>query len=237
MFLLNSQAPLGTATCGPGGLPPGRRHPFSRSYGANLPSSLARVSPQTPVGFSPRGTSVGSRYGRGGSFPAPFSRAPGIGGRGLTAPHSRLRPVLAVTALPGLQRLAGSPPFGGPRSAYPEASEAGLALPHLPPRYGNVNPFPFPGVRVTAPVRTDSPSADDRCRGTLALSGGGDSHPSSLLLPPGSAPGAAPADLTARLLRRPGARLPDEARIAGLPRGLGGRLEPRHIFGALGLGG
>ena len=43
MFLLNSQVLLVTATyrsfvrCG--------RHPFSRSYGANLPSSLARVNP------------------------------------------------------------------------------------------------------------------------------------------------------------------------------------------------
>ena len=41
MFLLNSQVPLVTATCGPGGVPQDRRHPFSRSYGANLPSSLA----------------------------------------------------------------------------------------------------------------------------------------------------------------------------------------------------
>ncbi len=45
MFLLNSQVPLVTATCGPRGSPQGRRHPFSRSYGANLPSSLARGHP------------------------------------------------------------------------------------------------------------------------------------------------------------------------------------------------
>lgn len=36
--------------------------------------------PRHALGFSPRGTSVGSRYGRGGSFPRGFSRAPGIGG-------------------------------------------------------------------------------------------------------------------------------------------------------------
>ena len=107
--------------------------------------------PRHALGFTPRGTCVGSRYGRGGSFPASFSRAPGIGGTPLTGGHSRFHPVLAITALPGLIRLAG---LVG-RSAYPEASEAGLALPHLPPRYGNINPFPFRGRRVTDPLRTD----------------------------------------------------------------------------------
>lgn len=53
MFLLNSQAPLGTAACGPRGVPQDRRHPFSRSYGANLPSSLAWVSPHTPWASNP----------------------------------------------------------------------------------------------------------------------------------------------------------------------------------------
>jgi len=40
MFLLNSQDPLVTATCGSTGIPQNRRHPFFRRYGANLPSSL-----------------------------------------------------------------------------------------------------------------------------------------------------------------------------------------------------
>ncbi|MDK2782476.1 MAG: hypothetical protein PWQ32_65 [Thermococcaceae archaeon] len=107
--------------------------------------------PRHALGFSPRGTSVGSRYGRGGSFPEGFSRAPGIGGTPLTGGHSRFHPVLAITALPGLIRLAG---LVG-RSAYPEASPSGLALPHLPPRYGNINPFPFRQHRVTGWLRTD----------------------------------------------------------------------------------
>ena len=107
MFLLNSQAPLGTATCGP------RVNP--RTAGTPSPEvtgPICRVPwpglPPDALGFSPRGTCVGSRYGRGGSFPDPFSRAPGLGRRALTGPHSRLRPVLAMTALPGLQRLAGA---------------------------------------------------------------------------------------------------------------------------------
>ncbi len=72
----------------------------------------------------------------------------------LTGGHSRFHPVLAITALPpGLIRLAG---LVG-RSAYPpEASPPlGLALPHLPPRYGNINPFPFRQRRVTDWLRTD----------------------------------------------------------------------------------
>ena len=110
--------------------------------------------PPDALGFSPRGTRVGSRYGRGESFPTPFSRAPGVGRRLLTEPHSRLQPPLTITVLRGLHRLAGLRPFGRPQSTYPEASEVGLALPHLSPRHGNINPFPIPRVRVTARVRT-----------------------------------------------------------------------------------
>jgi len=40
MFLLNSQDPLVTEARGSTGFPQNRRHPFSLSYGANLPSSL-----------------------------------------------------------------------------------------------------------------------------------------------------------------------------------------------------
>ena len=46
MFLLNSCLSLFSAACS-------RRHPFSRSYGVILPSSLTRVLPII-LGFSPR---------------------------------------------------------------------------------------------------------------------------------------------------------------------------------------
>ena len=46
MFLVNSCLGLFSAACL-------RRHPFSRSYGVNLPSSLTRV-PSSALGFSPR---------------------------------------------------------------------------------------------------------------------------------------------------------------------------------------
>ena len=130
-----------------------RRHSFSRSYGANLPSSLARVIPQTPWATHPGapvsvlGTGAGDRIS-----PPPFQGPPGSA-EGPNGPHSRLQPLLTITVLQGLHRLAGSRLFSRPRSAYPEASEARLALPRLPPRHGNINPFPFPRVRVTARVR------------------------------------------------------------------------------------
>ncbi len=57
------------------------------------------------LGFSPRGTSVGSWYGLPGSFPAPFSRAPGLSRSLLTEACSRLHLVLTITVLPRLQRL------------------------------------------------------------------------------------------------------------------------------------
>ena len=49
MFLLNSRPPFVTATC-----PSRDRHPFYRSYGANLPNSLARCVP-TRLGLLTQG--------------------------------------------------------------------------------------------------------------------------------------------------------------------------------------
>ena len=62
--------------------------------------------PRHALGYSPRGTCVGSGYGHRGSLPAPFSRAPGLSRTLLTEGPSRFCPVLAITALPGLMRLA-----------------------------------------------------------------------------------------------------------------------------------
>ena len=78
--------------------------------------------------------------------------------------------------------------------------------------------------------------ADYRCHGTLVLSGGGDSHPSSLLLPPGSATAAGPPALTGRLLPHGRAPLPHPGQRPGA-RGLGGGLESLDILGAPHLGG
>ena len=108
VFLLNSRVPLVTATCGPSLYGQDRRHPFSRSYGANLPSSLARVTPIRLGLLTQRHLcrfSVRSQGLLPGSlFPGPRSR----GNPPKTAGPSRLHPVLAMTALPGLQRLGGA---------------------------------------------------------------------------------------------------------------------------------
>ena len=48
MFLLNSRSALVTATSRSRGW-----HPLSRSYGANLPSSLAQIIADTPWAFHP----------------------------------------------------------------------------------------------------------------------------------------------------------------------------------------
>ena len=56
MFLLNSHLGPFSATLQ-------RGYPFSRSYGARLPSSLTKVLSIT-LGLLPQPTSVGLRYGR-----------------------------------------------------------------------------------------------------------------------------------------------------------------------------
>ncbi len=113
MFLLNSRLPLVTATCGPFPVAlldsrlrvEDHRHPFSRSYGANLPISLGRVIP-TPLSLLSRPTCSGSRYGHGGSFPVGFSPDPGISRTAHTDSSSPLHPLLLITRLQGLQGLS-----------------------------------------------------------------------------------------------------------------------------------
>lgn len=153
MFLLNSRVPLVTATCGPRGMPQDRRHPFSRSYGANLPSSLAWVTPPR-LGLFTQGHLCRFSVRAWGSFPAPFSRAPGVGGTRLTAGPSRLHPLLAMTALSGLQRLDGTavplPLSRGVRSGARVAAKR-------TPRQGNINPFPFRRHRLRAALGPANP--------------------------------------------------------------------------------
>ena len=78
MFLVNSR--LGLVSAAPqrstrNGLHP-RGRPFSRSYGANLPSSLTRTHPSTLVLSHPP-TCVGLRYGRARLPQHGFSRKRG----------------------------------------------------------------------------------------------------------------------------------------------------------------
>lgn len=122
------------------------------------------------------------------------------------------------------------------RSPYPDPSEAGLALPHLPPGQGNINPFPFRRVPVRPRLRTGSLPADDHCRETLALPAG------RILTSPRC---YCRRDLHLRRVQRtsrpafyPAAAPPYLVSLkeAHHP-GIGARFEPRPIFGAPSLGG
>ena len=105
VFLLNSRVPLVTATCGPRGMPQDRRHPFSRSYGANLPSSLARVTPDTPWASHPEApvSVLGTVAGAPSRLPFPWpqeSGEPALNGRPITpSPGSRHDGTPRVSAL------------------------------------------------------------------------------------------------------------------------------------------
>lgn len=97
------------------------------------------------MGSSPRSTCVGSRYGRGGSFPGPFSRALGLGRTALTGGHSPLRPVLAVTALPGLRVVS----WGDcPSRPTPRRRSPGLRCRTYPRGTGILTRFPFGGSEL-----------------------------------------------------------------------------------------
>jgi len=67
---------------------------------------------------------------------------------------------------------------------------------------------------VKGHLRIDLPPADDALPGNPGPYGGGDSHPSSLLLPPGSALAVGPLDLTAQLPPNRNARLPLQLKMS-----------------------
>jgi hypothetical protein len=145
-----------------------------------LPSSLARVSPQTPWAAHP-GAPV-SVLGTGAGDP---SRPPFHGPQGSAEPayagHSPLRPLLAITALQGLRVVSRVAPVRGPpvrlprgvggralrcREAYPRGTGILTCFPfpgtELRPRLGPANPrlttiagepWPFPAAGILTPLR------------------------------------------------------------------------------------
>ena len=143
--MLNSQVPLVTAAHGSSGNRQNRGHPFSRSYRANLPSSLARGHPSR-LGLLTQEHLCRFSVRSWGLVPhPPFHGPQESGGPGSRPGYSRLQPVLAITALPGLQRLSGV----FPRPPYPEASEVGPALPQTYPHgTGILTRFPFGGYQL-----------------------------------------------------------------------------------------
>ena len=120
MFLLNSRSPLVTATSLSQGW-----HPFSRSYGAILPSSLAVVFP-SHLRLLTLGTCVSSRYGH----LCGFSRDQGLIRLSLTSSRS--------------SHHDGSPiDYRTLRHSMTEVHELALAVTIIAERLTNINAFPF----------------------------------------------------------------------------------------------
>jgi len=103
-FVKLSQVPLVTATCGPEGVPQDRRHPLSRSYGANLPSSLAWGRPEPPWAFHPGAPASVLGTGAGARSPSPFHGPQESGGPGKPP---------AIPAFSRFSPLRHSPAFSG----------------------------------------------------------------------------------------------------------------------------
>src|SRR5262249_2767492 len=115
--------------------------PFSRSYGANLPSSLTRTHPSTLVLSHPP-TCVGLRYGRWRLPSRGFSGKPGSAGLALVSrslPHaSGAHPLHAwpphlqrdgrPTALRPLVRTCASARGNGISTVCPSPTPCGLGL-------------------------------------------------------------------------------------------------------------
>ncbi len=151
MFLLNSRVPLVTATCGPRGIPQDRRHPFSRSYGANLPSSLARVTPPR-LGLLTQGHLCRFSVRSWGILPRSLFTGPGIQGNPPNGGPITPSPASRHDGTPRASALGWG---GSPTPPIPRRQERGLALPRsVPPRQGNINPFPFRRHQVEGRLRT-----------------------------------------------------------------------------------
>ena len=150
-----------------------------------------------------------------------------------TAGPSRLYPVLTMTVLPGLQRLDGAAtPLPLSRSVRSWACVTAI----VPPRHGNINPFPFRRRPVRSHLRTGLPSAEDALPRNPGPFGGRDSHPScavttaGIFNPSGS---TRPHGLASSPPGRPPTGSPS---IRGCPEVSAAGLVP-EIFGASRLGG
>ena len=122
------------------------------------------------LGFSPRGTCVGSGHGHRGSFPAPFSRAPGISRTAHTGGPSRFRLVLGLTPLPRLIRLDQATAWLGlPRGVRCRACVAAS----LPRWRRNLNRLPFRPTRLRSALGPAYSRLTTHCRETLAPSAEG----------------------------------------------------------------
>ena len=189
----------GPGHCGPLALRPRGTtryagHPFSRSYGVNLPSSLTEDHSSTLVYSTCPPVSVC------GTVTAPlasgFSRQRGSA----RSVGSETRLALAPRSTPGGTSLPGLPTGfdalhadAGRAVPRPRIARNGIG------RYGNLHPFAIAyGSRPR--LRSDSPAADQPCCGTLGHSVWPILTAISLLIPAFALP-SAPPWVTPRLRR------------------------------------
>ena len=223
---------------------PGR--PFSRSYGANLPSSLTEDRSST-LGSLPLPTCVGVRYGSCGLplLPCESRAARGFSGRpgdhtttrASSAPpvspaNLQVRPGFAWVSSPGLT----PPPVHSGRGCFLSRPPLAYSCAHecrtlLPARH-RLRPLTIRGLGLGS----DSPWDDCRCPGTLRLPVWRVHHRHSRYSFRHSHLWALHPALPVRLHRCP-QRSPTMSRA--LPqndrrdiRGFGRLLEPRYIVGA-----
>ena len=189
VFVKQSPGPI---LCGPLRLPargrtPYAGHPFSRSYGVNLPSSLTEV-PSPTWGSSPcPPVSVCGTVAR--TLASGFSRSP------RPTPLGRGR---TPASLSPLDHRPGAFPPPDSLPTWTPATDAGVAArgPRLADngyaRGGNLHPLAI--AYASRPrLRAASPAADEPCCGTLGHPVGGFLAPLALLIPAFALPAAPPS--------------------------------------------
>ena len=127
MFLLNSQVPLVTATCGPRGGPRTAGTPSCERTGLICRVPWPGLAPRC-LGLLTQGHLCRFSVRARRILPNPLFKGP----RGRRNPHTRAIPPFSpfspLRHSGAFGWLARSPPHGGPWSAYPEASGAGLCV-------------------------------------------------------------------------------------------------------------
>jgi hypothetical protein len=118
------------------------------------------------------------------------------------AGYSCLGRVLVITTLPLPQTIKQGENLAPPTSRQKQFDIT------TPERYPNINGFPSSCNAVGITLRTDLLLVDDALPGKPCPCDDRDSHPTTLLLPPGSALENGPQDLTTLLLPNLYAQLP-----------------------------
>jgi hypothetical protein len=121
----------------------------------------------TRLGLLTLGTSVGSGYGYGGSFPERFSWAPGID---RTPLNGRLFLCSSGSHHYGTPQTWTVEQGDDPARPTPKRYALGLASPRVPSQYWNINQFPFRPVMLTLALGSTNSRLTTHCRETLALS-------------------------------------------------------------------